>query len=178
MQTGQKTSGYKCHKTHALSSLHLQQSEFIQHRDGHWEPARVTEVGPEPRSYRCTTSKGTTFHRNRGHIQPTRLPDEKPIIKSAMKYTTASMKKKSTWSDEVHITLDAEAAYYTATQHAEETIPVSLAIPAEPLAVPNAEQADTAASTKVTRGVHNDYSDAFTGIAYFLHIFSLKIKII
>ena len=69
---------------------------------------------------------------------------------------TASTKKKVTWSDEVHITLDAEAAHYPATQHAdvfaitdqEQIIPVSLAIPAEPPAVPNAEQAEPAASTK------------------------------
>ena len=47
-----------------------------------------------------------------------------------MKYTTAST-RKVTWSNKVHITLDTEAAYYAATQHAdvftitdkEETIP-------------------------------------------------------
>ena len=69
-----------------------------------------------------------------------------------MKYTTASTKKKVTWSDEVHITLDTEAACCAGTQNAdvftitdqEETIPVSLAIPAEP----NAEQADAAASAE------------------------------
>ena len=70
---------------------------------------------------------------------------------SAMNYTTTITKKKIPWPNEVHLTLDTEADYYAATRHAdvfaitdqEETIPLSLAVPAEQPAVPNAEQAET-----------------------------------
>ena len=88
--------------------------------------ATVTEVGPQPRSYTCTTPSGKAFHHNRHQIQPTGLPDEQlttppdewqsTTLKSAMKM---SSRKKIRWSDKVNITVDAETAYYTATQHAE-----------------------------------------------------------
>ena len=107
----------KRHKVTELQPLHLQQSVLIQHRDGNWEPATITQVGPEPRSYLCTTNGGKVFRRNRRHIRITGLPDQKDDKKTCLKTTTTTAAKKSVrWSDDIYITVDAETAYSLATQ--------------------------------------------------------------
>ena len=107
----------KRHKVTELQPLHLQQSVLIQHRDGNWEPATISQIGPEPRSYLCTTNGGKVFRRNRRHIHITGLPDQKDDKKTCLKTTTTTAAKESVrWSDDVHITVDAETAYSLATQ--------------------------------------------------------------
>ena len=75
----------KRHKVTELQPLHLQQSVLIQHRDGNWEPATISQIGPEPRSYLCTTNGGKVFRRNRRHIHITGLPDQKDDKKTCLK---------------------------------------------------------------------------------------------
>ena len=106
----------KRHRVTELQPLHLQQSLLIQHRDGNREPATVSQVGPEPRSYLCTTNGGKVFRRNRRHICITGLPVQKPEKKTSFKTTTTAAKKSLRWSDDVHVTVDAETAYTLATQ--------------------------------------------------------------
>ena len=54
----------KRHRTPDLPPLHVQQDVLIQHLDGNWKQATVTQVGPEPRSYMCRTATGKVFRRN------------------------------------------------------------------------------------------------------------------
>ena len=107
-------------------------------------------MGPEPRSYTCTTPSGKAFLCNRYQIQPIGLPDKQQstqpdeqqstTLKSAMKTSSAPARKKVSWSDKVNIMVDSVTAYFTATQHAEifaitddaEPVPVTLAVPAVP----------------------------------------------
>ena len=49
------------HQVTPLAPLHLQQSVLIQHRSGNWEPDTIQQIGPEPRSYLCTTNSGKVF---------------------------------------------------------------------------------------------------------------------
>ena len=49
------------HRVTPLAPLHLQQSVLIQHHSGNWEPATIQQIGPEPRSYLCTTNSGKVF---------------------------------------------------------------------------------------------------------------------
>ena len=49
------------HTVRELPPLHENQKVLIQHKQGNWEPATVKHVGPEPRSYICTTATGQTF---------------------------------------------------------------------------------------------------------------------
>ena len=96
-----------------------------------------------------------TFRRNRYHIKTTSLPDDdvlhdqftprKSAIKLPRYNTKIKEKKKVTWSDSVYITVDAETAYYAATQDTnnfaivEDTqIPITLSCPARPN--PNAKE--------------------------------------
>ena len=51
----------KRHRTVELPPLHERENVLIQHREGNWEPATVTQVGPEPRSYLCKTITGKVF---------------------------------------------------------------------------------------------------------------------
>ena len=106
------------HAVRELPPLHENQDVLIQHRTGNWEPATVIQVGPEPRSYICETPAGTTFRRNRKHIQATGMPDKQESHKSCLKRmeTTQRTAKEVTWSPEAHITTDAETAYFAATQ--------------------------------------------------------------
>ena len=97
-----------------LAPLHLQQSVLIQHHSGNWEPATIQQIGPEPRSYLCTTNSGKVFRRNRRQIRETGLPDQKDKLQPGT--TTTAAKKSVRWSDDVYITVDAESAYSLATQ--------------------------------------------------------------
>ena len=102
------------HRVTPLAPLHLQQSVLIQHCSGNWEPATVQQIGPEPRSYLCTTNSGKVFRRNRRQIRETGLPDQKDKLQPST--TTTAAKKSVRWSDDVYITVDAESAYSLATQ--------------------------------------------------------------
>ena len=102
------------HRVTPLAPLHLQQSVLIQHRSGNWEPATIQQIGPEPRSYLCTTNSGKVFRRNRRQIRETGLPDQKDKLQPST--TTTAAKKSVRWSDDVYITVDAESAYSLATQ--------------------------------------------------------------
>ena len=95
-------------------SEHLQQSVLTQHCSGNWEPATIQKIGPEPRSYLCTTNSGTVLRRNRRQIHETGLPDQKGKLQPSS--TTTAAKKSVRWSDDVYITVDAESAYSLATQ--------------------------------------------------------------
>ena len=106
----------KRHRVTELQPLNLQQSVLIQHRDGNWEPATVSQVGPKPRSYLYTTNGGKVFRRNRRHICIKGLPDQEPEKKTSFKTATTAAKKSVRWSDDVHVTVDAETAYTLATQ--------------------------------------------------------------
>ena len=172
-QNKQSTNYNQSHRTKDLPPLHLQENVLIQHRAGKWEPATVTQVGSEPRSYHCTTKTGKTFRRNRHHIQSTCLPDDDVLPnqptprKSAMiqpgSNTKNKEKKKVIWSDNVYITVDAETAYCAATQHAdifaivEDTqILITLPFPAGPNpaeTTPNAEEATLDTAETVTNTV-------------------------
>ena len=59
---------------------------------------------------------GKVFRRNRRHIRITGLPDQKPEKKTSFKTTTTAAKKSVRWSDDVHVTVNAETAYTLATQ--------------------------------------------------------------
>ena len=102
------------HRVTPLAPLHLQQSVLIQHCSGNWEPATIQQIGPEPRSYLCTTNSGKVFRRNRRQICETGLPDQKDKLQPST--TTTAAKKSVRWSDDVYITVDAESAYSLATQ--------------------------------------------------------------
>ena len=102
------------HRVTPLAPLHLQQSVLIQHHSGNWEPATIQQIGPEPRSYLCTTNSGKVFRRNRRHIRETGLPDQKEKLQPST--TTTAAKKSVSWSDDVYITVDAESTYSLATQ--------------------------------------------------------------
>ena len=102
------------HRVTPLAPLHLQQSVLIQHHSGNWEPATIQQIGPEPRSYLCTTNSGKVFRRNRRQIRETGLPDQKDKLQPST--TTTAAKKSVRWSDDVYITVDAESAYSLATQ--------------------------------------------------------------
>ena len=114
------------HRTVELPELHEQENVLIQHHNGNWEKAIITQCGPEPRSYLCTTLTGKVFRRNRRHIHQTGMPDAKPKadqeavanpLKSCIKKNKPTPTHKAvSWSDTVYITADAEAAYYAATQ--------------------------------------------------------------
>ena len=79
--------------------------------------ATITQIGPEPRIYLCTTNGGKVFRRNRRYIHITGLPDQKDEKKTCLKTTITTAAKKSVrWSDDVHITVDAETTYSLATQ--------------------------------------------------------------
>ena len=106
----------KKHRITELQPLHLQQSVLIQHPDGNWEPATISQVGPESRSYLCTTNGCKVFRRNRRHIHITGLPDQKDEKKTSLKTTTTAAKKSIQWSDDVHVTVDTETVNTLATQ--------------------------------------------------------------
>ena len=126
----------KRHKVIELQPLHMQKLVVIQHRDGNWEPATITQIGPEPRSYLCTTNGGKVFRRNRRHIHITGLSDQKDDKKTCLKTTTTTAAKKSVrWSDDVHITVDAETAYSLATQGMQFFTEIPVSNPTPPLAV-------------------------------------------
>ena len=125
----------KRQKVTELQPLHLQQSVLIQHRDGKWEPATITQIGPEPRSYLCTMNGGKVFRRNRRHICITGLPDQKDDKKPCLKTTTMIAAKKSVrWSDDVYITVDAETAYSLATQGMQFFTETPVSNPTPPVA--------------------------------------------
>ena len=144
------------HAVRELPLLHENQKVLIQHKQGNWEPATVKQVGPEPRSYICTTATGQTFRRNRKHIQATGMPDATDPHKSCLKQTYATPKppKAVKWSEEMKITTDAETAYFAATQgfhlmleDPKPVIPVpTVTVPADAVpAVPEVtEQPDSA----------------------------------
>ena len=133
----QLTNYNQSHRAKDLPPLHLQQTVLIQYRDGKWKPATETQVGPEPRSYHCTTKTGKTFRRNRHHIQTTRLPSDDVLHdlftsrSSAMKlpgYNTKNKeKKKLKWSDSVYITVDTKL--YTMQQISRLTFLPLLKVP-------------------------------------------------
>ena len=50
------------------------------------------------------------------HIHITGLPDQKDEKKTCFITTTTAAKKSVRWSDDVHVTVDAETAYTLATQ--------------------------------------------------------------
>ena len=142
------------HGAKELSPLHEQQNILIQHRDGNWEPATVTQVGPEPRSYLCRTISGKVFRRNRKHIQVTGMPDNtvsctKTNVASKTAENTPSSSqtttgehptvyyrkttskqarrgKTVTWSNTVEIIQDAETSYNSATQLLQLSEPAQL----------------------------------------------------
>ena len=70
-QKNQKQQYDRRHGVHELPPLHLKQNVLIQHKDGNWELATITQIGPEPRSYLCKTVTGKTLRRNRKHIRIT-----------------------------------------------------------------------------------------------------------
>ena len=76
---------------------------------------QLAKLDPEPRSYLCTTNGGKAFRRNRRHICITGLPDQKDEKETYLKTTTTAAKKSVRWSDDVHVTVDAETAYALAT---------------------------------------------------------------
>ena len=99
----------KRHKVTELQPLHLQQSVLIQHRDGNWEPATISQMDLNP-EVTCVQQMVVKFSEETGgHICITGLPDQKDDKKTCLKTTTTTAAKKSVrWSDDVHITVDAE----------------------------------------------------------------------
>ena len=96
------------HRVTLLASLYLQQSVLIQHRSGNWEPAKIQQIGPEPRSYLCTTNSGKVLRQNRRRIPEIGLPDQKDNLQPS---STTAAKKLVRWLADVYITVDAESAY-------------------------------------------------------------------
>ena len=66
------------HCTVELPELLEEENVLIQHHNGNWKKATITQCGPEPRSYLCTTLTVKVFRRNRRHICQTGMPDAKP----------------------------------------------------------------------------------------------------
>ena len=52
---------YPVNMDEVKQKFYLQQSVLIQHHSGNWEPATIQQIGPEPRSYLCTTNSGKVF---------------------------------------------------------------------------------------------------------------------
>ena len=71
---------YDQHAGSELSPLHDGQRVRVQNPDTHiWEPAVVTKVRNEPKSYEVTTPNGSVLRRNRAHIREIPLKETTKI---------------------------------------------------------------------------------------------------
>jgi hypothetical protein len=62
----------KDHDQHAgsdLPPLHVGQKVRVQNENKSWDPATITKVCDEPRSYVVSTPNGSSLRRNRSHIR-------------------------------------------------------------------------------------------------------------
>ena len=125
----------------------------MQHRDGNWEPATITQIGPEPRSYLYTTTNKKVFCRNRKYIQKswsarytTTRPT--PLLETG---TIQQLPQKHIWPSDIHITVDAYTAYFAVIAGiqfiSDDNQPISIRTAVVEVTVPPADQNTDAESS-------------------------------
>ena len=75
-QQQSRQKSYYDKKTKQLPKLNKGDSVKIQSKDGKWRPATITRMANTPRSYLVTTPEGSTYRRNRRHINKDQSKEE------------------------------------------------------------------------------------------------------
>ena len=75
-QQQSRQKSYYDQNTKQLPKLNKGENVRIQSKDGKWRPATITGMANTPRSYLVTTPEGSTYRRNRRHINKDQSKEE------------------------------------------------------------------------------------------------------